>query len=188
VSYQAVPGGKERVEREQQEAHRRYHEVFAELDRIVNESIARGGQVSAEADRLATFQSVLAQFLQQITPYIDTKVRVVEQQVADIAMTAAAAQRAAIGAQRAVESFGGESRRSSPEASEGGLPRRSSPAVAGTSASRTSSAARARSSGRGWNRTCRFSEGRPTCWTSAAAAASSSTCSPSAGSPGAAWT
>lgn len=107
MSYDPVPGGKERVDRERQDADRRYHEVFAELDRLVNEAAASLPPGDAAAARLAAFQSVLVQFLQQITPYIDTKVRVLEQQVADIAMTAAAAQRTALSAQRAFESSSG---------------------------------------------------------------------------------
>lgn len=103
MSYEPVPGGKERVDRERLEADHRYHEVFAELDRIVNETAAALPPGDSAAARLAAFESVLVQFLQQITPYVDTKVRVVQQQVADIAMTAAAAQRTALSAQRAGE-------------------------------------------------------------------------------------
>ena len=91
-----IPGGTDRLERERDEAHRRYHEAFAALDRVVVDG------VSAPADQLATFQSLLIQFLQQITPYIDSKLRVVEQSAADAAMTATMAQRAAVAAERTV--------------------------------------------------------------------------------------
>jgi O-antigen chain-terminating methyltransferase len=90
-----VPGGTDRLERERDDAHRRYHEIFAALDRVVVES------VGAPAEQLATFQSLLIQFLQQITPYIDSKLRLVEQSAADAAMTATMAQRAAVAAERA---------------------------------------------------------------------------------------
>ncbi|MGE5816144.1 MAG: hypothetical protein ACM36C_16765, partial [Acidobacteriota bacterium] len=100
MPYSPVPGGKDRIERERQDADRRYHDVFSELDRIVNEAAAALPPGDPAAARLAEFQSVLVVFLQQITPYIDTKIRAVEQQVADIAMTAAAAQRTALAADR----------------------------------------------------------------------------------------
>jgi len=135
VSYDPVPGGKERVDRERQDADRRYHEVFAELDRLVNEAAASLAPGDAAAARLAAFQSVLVQFLQQITPYIDTKVRVLEQQVADIAMTAAAAQRTALSAQRAVESSSGRRPGGTDVArGESDVARGFSPATAGASA------------------------------------------------------
>jgi SAM-dependent methyltransferase len=92
-----IPGGTGRLERERDEAHRRYHEAFAALDRLVV------GSVGAPAEQLATFQSLLIQFLQQITPYIDSKLRVVEQSAADAAMTATMAQRAAVAAERATQ-------------------------------------------------------------------------------------
>ena len=95
-----IPGGTDRLERERDAAHRRYHEAFAALDRLVVDS------VGAPAEQLATFQSLLIQFLQQITPYVDSKLRVVEQSAADAAMTATMAQRAAIAAERATASAG----------------------------------------------------------------------------------
>jgi O-antigen chain-terminating methyltransferase len=94
-SANTIPGGTDRLERERDEVHRRYHEVFAALDRVVVES------VGAPAEQLATFQSLLIQFLQHITPYIDSKLRIVEQSAADAAMTATMAQRAAVAAERA---------------------------------------------------------------------------------------
>lgn len=92
----------ERLNREQDDAHRRYHEAFAALDKIVNESIAAAGTDDAAA-RVAAFQSLLVQFLQQLTPYVDTKLRVVEQAAADAAMAATVAQRTAAAAERAAE-------------------------------------------------------------------------------------
>ena len=93
-----IPGGTDRLERDRADADRRYHEVFAALDRVVGEGV----DAASAAERLATFQSLLIQFLQQITPYIDSKLRVVEQRAADAAMTATLAQRASERAERAV--------------------------------------------------------------------------------------
>ncbi|MGH9311908.1 MAG: class I SAM-dependent methyltransferase [Vicinamibacterales bacterium] len=94
-----IPGGTDRLERDRAEADRRYHEVFAALDRVV----AAEGAAASAAERLATFQSLLIQFLQQITPYIDSKLRVVEQRAADASMTATMAQRASQRAERALD-------------------------------------------------------------------------------------
>jgi SAM-dependent methyltransferase len=93
-----IPGGTDRLERDRAEADRRYHDVFAALDRVVNEGV----DAATVSERLLTFQSLLIQFLQQITPYIDSKLRVIEQQAADAAMTATLAQRASERAERAV--------------------------------------------------------------------------------------
>jgi SAM-dependent methyltransferase len=82
--------GPDDLERERAEADRRYHDLFAALDRVVGEGV----DAAAATERLATFQSLLIQFLQQITPYIDSKLRIVEQRVADAAMTATLAHRA----------------------------------------------------------------------------------------------
>lgn len=119
MSYTGVPGGRERTEREQQAAHRAYHDAFAKLDAIVNETaraMAALGEIRDAASRelaemlqrVATFESLLVLFLQQVTPYIDTKVRAVEQHAADAVMTATAAQRAAVAAERAARDAGAE--------------------------------------------------------------------------------
>jgi O-antigen chain-terminating methyltransferase len=98
----AVNVPSDRLSKERDDAHRRYHEAFAALDRIVNESAAAAGTDDAAA-RVAAFQSLLVQFLQQLTPYVDTKLRVVEQAAADAAMAATSAQRTAAAAARAAE-------------------------------------------------------------------------------------
>ncbi len=85
-----IPGGTDRLERDRADADRRYHDVFAALDRVVGEGV----DAASAGERLATFQSLLVQFLQQITPYIDSKLRVIEQRVADTTITATIAQRA----------------------------------------------------------------------------------------------
>jgi O-antigen chain-terminating methyltransferase len=90
--------GTDRLERDRDEAHRRYHDVFTALDRVVNEGV----DAATASERLLTFQSLLIQFLQQITPYIDSKMRVIEQRASDAAMTATLAQRASERAERAV--------------------------------------------------------------------------------------
>jgi SAM-dependent methyltransferase len=98
-----LPGGADRLSTERDDAHRRYHQAFAALDRVVNETVsaaAGAGENGELLSRLATFQSLLVQFLQQLTPYVDTKLRVIEQAASDAMMTANAAQRAAIAAQR----------------------------------------------------------------------------------------
>jgi SAM-dependent methyltransferase len=54
-------------------------------------------------DAFFAFDSRLVQYLQQITPFIDTKMRVVEQSLEELRMAAAAAQRSAVAARREVE-------------------------------------------------------------------------------------
>jgi SAM-dependent methyltransferase len=99
-----LPGGSDRLSRDREEAHARYHEALAALDRIVNDTaraVTAGPLGAADLlQRAVTFQSLLVQFIQQVTPYIDTKLRVIEQAAADATMTATAAQRAAMAAQR----------------------------------------------------------------------------------------
>jgi SAM-dependent methyltransferase len=95
--------GTDRLEREREEAHRRYHDVFAALDRVVNEGV----DAAAATERLPTFQSLVIQFLQQITPYIDSKLRVIEQRASDAVMTATLAQRASERAERAIAAVPG---------------------------------------------------------------------------------
>ncbi len=123
-----IPGGTDRLERDRADADRRYHEVFAALDRVVGEGV----DAASAAERLATFQSLLIQFLQQITPYIDSKLRVVEQRAADAAMTATLAQRASERAERAVAA--------APGAPGPGAPAPGAPAPSAPSAPRAPSA------------------------------------------------
>lgn len=58
-------------------------------------------------DEFFAFDSRLVQYLQQITPFIDTKVRVVEQSLEELRMAAAAAQRSAVAARRELERLSG---------------------------------------------------------------------------------
>jgi SAM-dependent methyltransferase len=51
----------------------------------------------------ASFNSILVQYLQQITPFIDTKVRAVDASLEEVRMAATTAHRAAIAARREVE-------------------------------------------------------------------------------------
>jgi O-antigen chain-terminating methyltransferase len=53
------------------------------------------------------FDSRLIQYLQQITPFVDTRIRVVEQSLEELRMAAAAAQRSAVAARRELERLGG---------------------------------------------------------------------------------
>jgi SAM-dependent methyltransferase len=101
-----LPGGSDRLSRDREAAHARYHEALAALDRIVNDTVAAAAPGDTAAQRLATLSSLLVQFIQQITPYVDTKLRVIEQVAADAVMTATAAQRAAMSAQRATRDPG----------------------------------------------------------------------------------
>jgi SAM-dependent methyltransferase len=107
-----LPGGSDRLSREREEAHARYHDALAALDRLVNDTeraIAAGPPSPAELlQRAVTFQSLLIQFFQQITPYVDTKLRVIEQAAADATMTATSAQRAAMAAKRAADADAGD--------------------------------------------------------------------------------
>ncbi len=92
-----LPGGTDRLSRDREDAHARYHDALAALDRIVNDITAASAARPDDADaaRFATLASLLVQFVQQITPYVDTKLRVIEQAAADATMTAAVAQRTA---------------------------------------------------------------------------------------------
>jgi len=63
---------------------------------------ARAAQ-KAELDAFVSFNSILVQYLQQITPYIDTKSRVVEASLDEVRMAATSAHRAAIAARRQLE-------------------------------------------------------------------------------------
>ena len=56
-----------------------------------------------ELQAFVAFNSILVQYLQHITPFIDTKVRVLEASLEELRMAAASAQRAAIAARREVD-------------------------------------------------------------------------------------
>jgi O-antigen chain-terminating methyltransferase len=56
-----------------------------------------------ELEALATFESQLTQYLQQVTPFIDTKMRVLEYAMEELRMSAAAAQRASSAVKREIE-------------------------------------------------------------------------------------
>jgi len=60
----------------------------------------------AELERFVSFNSILVQYLQQITPYIDTKTRVLETSLEEVRMAATTAQRAAIAAKRQLDEVG----------------------------------------------------------------------------------
>jgi O-antigen chain-terminating methyltransferase len=80
------------------------------VDRLQSDGVARR-ELSAhvastatvlrdELEALATFESKLAQYLQQITPFVDTKVRVLEQAMEELRMSAVAAQHASSAVKR----------------------------------------------------------------------------------------
>jgi O-antigen chain-terminating methyltransferase len=54
-------------------------------------------------DEFFAFDSRLIQYLQQITPFVDTKLRVIEQSLEELRMAAAAAQRSAVAAKREID-------------------------------------------------------------------------------------
>jgi len=56
-----------------------------------------------ELEALATFESQLTQYLQQVTPFVDTKMRVLEQAMEELRMSAAAAQRASSAVRREID-------------------------------------------------------------------------------------
>ena len=75
-----------------------------------------------ELEALATFESQLAQYLQQITPFVDTKLRVLEHAMEELRMSAAAAQRASSSVKRELARLGDEGRLSPAAASGLGAP------------------------------------------------------------------
>jgi SAM-dependent methyltransferase len=77
------------------------------IDRSVN-ALSQAQQdaraaVQHELETFLTFDSRLVQCLQQITPFIDTKVRSVEHALEEVRMAAAVAQRSAVASRRALE-------------------------------------------------------------------------------------
>ena len=73
------------------------------LRRIATALPDQGAAGRADLGAFVTFNSVLVQYLQQITPFIDTRTRALEASLDEVRMAAAAAQRAAIAAQRKLE-------------------------------------------------------------------------------------
>jgi 2-polyprenyl-3-methyl-5-hydroxy-6-metoxy-1,4-benzoquinol methylase len=57
----------------------------------------------ADLETFVSFNSILIQYLQQITPFIDTKTRALEASLDEVRMAATAAQRAAVAARREIE-------------------------------------------------------------------------------------
>jgi 2-polyprenyl-3-methyl-5-hydroxy-6-metoxy-1,4-benzoquinol methylase len=71
----------------------------------------------AELEAFVSFNSILVQYLQQITPYIDTRTRVLETSLEEVRMAATSAHRAAIAARRQLEATAA-SAPNSPEAGQ----------------------------------------------------------------------
>jgi SAM-dependent methyltransferase len=97
-----------------------------ELDRLqaANLDTARAVDAARAAWRdhleaFFAFDSRLVQYLQQITPFIDTRVRVLEQVLEELRMAAAAAQRTAVAAKREFERLGSSTTESSSSARPG---------------------------------------------------------------------
>jgi SAM-dependent methyltransferase len=81
------------------------------LERTVR---AAGTAHRQDLQAVADFQSQLVQYLQQITPFIDTKTRVLEASVDELRMAATAAQRTAVAVRREVERLAASARESRP--------------------------------------------------------------------------
>jgi O-antigen chain-terminating methyltransferase len=104
-----------------------------ELDRLQSANLDTARAVDAASaawrdhlEAFYAFDSRLVQYLQQITPFIDTRVRVLEQALEELRMAAAAAQRTAVAAKRELERLG-------PSTTESPSGRR--PAIAASAAS-----------------------------------------------------
>jgi 2-polyprenyl-3-methyl-5-hydroxy-6-metoxy-1,4-benzoquinol methylase len=80
----------------------------AKADREASAAVAGAVATNAtilrdELEALATFESQLTQYLQQVTPFVDTKMRVLEHAMEELRMSAAAAQRASSAVKREIE-------------------------------------------------------------------------------------
>jgi hypothetical protein len=66
------------------------------FDIVLAAALPRDGAAAAEGDlhALLAFNSALIQYLQQVPPFVDTKIRSVEAALDEVRMTAAAARRA----------------------------------------------------------------------------------------------
>jgi SAM-dependent methyltransferase len=78
----------------------------AELESAIRELHESRAAHRHDLQAVAGFQSKLVQFLQQITPFIDTKTRVLEASVDQLRMAATSAQRTAVAARRELERIG----------------------------------------------------------------------------------
>lgn len=83
----------------------RHLEETSQLLQHVTAALPAEGAAAAETDLRAmlTFNSTLVQYLQQIPPFVDTKIRAVESSLDEVRMTATAARRAAFAARRELE-------------------------------------------------------------------------------------
>jgi SAM-dependent methyltransferase len=91
--------------------------LAAQLQRLAaaeRESAARAADVHARMQQhleaFFTFDARLVQYLQQVTPFVDTKVRLVEASLDELRMAASAAMRSAVAAKRELERLGASSR------------------------------------------------------------------------------
>jgi O-antigen chain-terminating methyltransferase len=73
------------------------------LSRIAGSLSEQGATERADLDAFGSFSSVLVQYLQQITPFIDTKAHALEASLDEVRMAAASAQRAALAAERKLD-------------------------------------------------------------------------------------
>ena len=146
-----------------------------------HDAIARSLPAMREGfEGLVRFESLLVQFLQRITPLLDTRERALADAIDELRHVAEVAQRAAVMARRQIEQAGVPVAPAAAEPSQAvqRFPRRpappgTSPIRSSTSASRIASAVRRPRSAPGSPTTCPTSRARPTCSTSGAAVASS---------------
>ena len=78
-------------------------QVSAALQRLTSALPEARAAQRAELEAFVSFNSILVQYLQQVTPYIDTKTRVLEASLDEVRMAATSAHRAAIAARRQLE-------------------------------------------------------------------------------------
>jgi SAM-dependent methyltransferase len=90
-----------------------------EMSSIVGTSVT---VLRDELEALATFESQLAQYLQQITPFVDTKMRVLEHAMEELRMSANAAQRASSAVKRELAHLGAEGGQAAPPAGRAAVP------------------------------------------------------------------
>jgi 2-polyprenyl-3-methyl-5-hydroxy-6-metoxy-1,4-benzoquinol methylase len=90
-----------------------------EMSSIVGSSVT---VLRDELEALATFESQLAQYLQQITPFVDTRMRVLEHAMEELRMSAAAAQRASSAVKRELARLVGDGAQAAVPAASAGAP------------------------------------------------------------------
>ncbi|MEO8678580.1 MAG: class I SAM-dependent methyltransferase [Vicinamibacterales bacterium] len=98
-----------RLSAERADAHRRYNEALTAVDKAI-QSLPDWPEAPPAAREgfagLVRFESILVQFLQQITPLFDTKERALADAIEEVRNVAAVAQRTAMATKRELERAG----------------------------------------------------------------------------------